>query len=269
MSKTGSFVSVASDQEGADVRIVTERDPFPVHILDTHFAPVNEYFHLHAGTSTTLAVEVASGDTSIEVVSPTGFVVGSEIQIENGVIEGTFPIITVVAGSVLTLDRPLDNGFDVGDTVELITTDMSVSGSLGSPVAYRLIPNKDQIWHITRVLIGMVHPTASADDFFGDIATLANGCVLRAYNGAADQYGTFTVWKSNGDMKMDMYDVAYTDKAGGGEHGTNGRGSIKIGTGAVPRLDGSKGDYLELLVQDNISALTLFRLKGQGHFESI
>ena len=116
----------------------------------------------------------------------------------------------------------------------------------------------------------MVHNSAADDSKFGSMAVLLRGCVLRGYNATAGQYRTFTDWKTNSDIKMDMFDVVYTDKAGGGDFGTNARGSIKIGTGAVPSLDGVAGDYLELLVQDDLTLageLLLFQLKGQGHIE--
>jgi hypothetical protein len=41
MSKQGNFISVASDQEGADVRIVTETEPFPVAVLGAAGAQVD------------------------------------------------------------------------------------------------------------------------------------------------------------------------------------------------------------------------------------
>ena len=239
------------------------------HDADVHDVPVNEFFHRHTGIDTTLAVANVAGATSITVVNATGFNVRDFFQIENGVIETTFPQVTAIVGNVFTLDRPLDNAFSIGDNIEAVSFNMNVVGSLASPVAFRLIPDQDQLWHIVRFLLGMIHSSAADDSLFGNLPALTNGCVLRAYNATADQYRTFTLWKSNGDIKMDMFDLVYTDKAGPGVFGTNGRGSVKLATGAVPKLSGIAGDYMELLVQDDLSGLTKFNLKGQGHIEGL
>lgn len=243
------------------------KNSLDIHDADVHDIPVNEYFHRHTGVGTTLTVANVAGATSITVADVTGFNVGDFFQIENGVIETTFPQITAIVGNVFTLDRPLDNAFSIGDTVEVVSFNMNVIGSLASPIAFRLIPDQNQLWHIVRFLLGMIHDSAADDSKFGNVTALTNGCVLRAYNATADQHRTFTLWKSNSDIKMDMFDLDYTDKAGPGVFGTNGRGSVKIATGAVPKLNGVAGDYMELLVQDDLSGLARFSLKGQGHIE--
>ena len=243
-----------------------------VHVVNIHKVPVNELFHKHTGVSTTIAVDVAAQQRNIIVADGSLIADGAILQLENGVIETTFP--TVIGGggtNTLTLDRPLDNAFSVGDSVEVITTNMAVDGSI-TPVAFRLIPDKDQVWHIVRFLLGMVHNSAADDSTFGSIPALLRGCTLRAYSAALGQYRTFTNWKANSDIKMDMFDVVYTDKAGGGDFGTNSRGSVEIGTGASPTIDGAAGDYLELLIQDDLTAggeLILFQLKGQGNIEGM
>lgn len=238
-----------------------------IHDADVHDIPFNELFHRHTGAATTLAVASLAGATSITVVDATGFIIGTTFQIENGVIETTFPTVTLVVGNTLTLDRPLDNPFSIGDNVEAVDTNMAVAGTLLTPIAFRLIPNKNQVWHIVRFLLGMTHSGAADDSKFGDLPVLPNGVVLRAFNATANQHATFTLWKDNGDLKMDMFDILYSDKAGAGLFGTNGRGSIKLGTGAVPKISGANGDYLEILIQDDLTALTSFQLKGQGHLE--
>lgn len=243
-----------------------------IHDACVHKVPVNELFHRHTGIITTIATAVTAGDTSITVADGSAFTNSNPFQIEDLTKkEVTFPTIISGGGTnTFILDRPIDNNFAVGSTLEEVSTNLAVVGSLASPVSFQLIPDIEQMWHIVRFLIAMVHDTAADDSRFGNIAGgLQNGCILRAYNGTLDQYRTFTSWKSNFDVKMDMFDLAYTDKAGGGNFGTNGRGSIRDGTRAVPHLDDSAGDFLELLIQDDLSSLIKFNLKGQGHIEGL
>ena len=69
------------------------------------------------------------------------------------------------------------------------------------------------------------------------------------------------------DLKLDMANVVDSDKAGAGNFGTSGDGMIKNRTGATPRVDSGNGDFLELLIQDDLTPLISAFLKGQGHLE--
>jgi len=210
-----------------------------------------------------------AGDTSVTVVDASGLSVGNYLQLENGVLETTFPIITAIVTNTITLDRPLNIAFPIGATVEKILVDMSVVGSLASPQSFKLSPDSDELWHIMSFIISSTFNTAADDSLFGNLPALTNGIILRGYSAAADQYRTFTNWKTNSDIKLDMYDVPYTDKAGSGLFGLNGNGAIYLRTGATPTLDGTAGDYLEVLIQDDLSTLNTLKLKGQGHIEGV
>ena len=239
-----------------------------VHDADIHSAMFNEYFHQHTATVTTLSVAASAGDTSIEVTSIAGFAKGNFLQLENGIVEPTFPQISVIpAGTTLILDRPLDQDLPIGANVTKLLVDMNVVGTLANPQIFEVVPDNTEFWHIISFILSATFPTAAADDLFGDGTALPNGCTLRGYNGTTGLYRTFTNWKTNADIKLDMYDLPYTDKAGGTNHGMNGNGDIHNRTGAVPKLDATKGDRLELLIQDDLSALVTFRLKAQGHIE--
>jgi hypothetical protein len=111
----------------------------------------------------------------------------------------------------------------------------------------------------------MSHAGAGDLSLFGGIPALTNGCLMRAR--IDGQYGTLTNWKTNENMKSDMYDVEFDARSGGGgSYGTSGRGSFDR-TGAVVRLDGATNDRLEFYVQDDLTALATFTMKAQGHLE--
>lgn len=227
---------------------------------------INELFHLETGVSTTVRTASSVGDTTLDVTSITGFSQGGTLEIKDGNIETTFPKITLVpSGTTLTLDRPLDFAYEVGDNVVLIHTDLKTTiGSLSSPIIHKITPPIDQVWHITRVIMSMTHSSAATDDKFGGISALTNGVVLRGYvNG---QFRSITNWKTNGDVILDMYDVTYSEKAGASLFGTSAKGDFDD-IGVTLRIDGSVGDYLDILIQDDITSLTTFHVNAQGHTE--
>lgn len=245
---------------------IKDKGIISIHDADVHNIPFNEFFHEHTGLNTTLAVAATKGDTSITVDNATGITVGSTLQIENGVVETTFPEVTDISASpLLVLDRPLDFSFAVGDIVEEVEAEMAVSATLVAPRAFQLIPDGHEEWHVVSLTISMTHSSTGDDSLFGNIAALINGLVFRGYNGTANQYRTKSNWKRNGDFYLDLGSVIYTDKAGGGLHGTKAEVSIKVRSGAVPTINGAKGDYLEVLVQDNLLAIESLRIKAQGH----
>lgn len=239
-----------------------------VHDADIHRKIVNEYFHNHTGVTDTLAVAVTAGEYTITVTNGTLFTIGNYIQISNGLIEATFPQIKNIVGNILTLDRPLDNGFAIGNNVEEVLVDMNVLGTQLVPVSFKMIPNQNEKWHIVRFLLSITHPTAGDLGLFGDLPKLTYPVLLRQYDGELNTYVTFTAWNANSDIKDDVYDVDFNVRSGGGgTYGTTARGSLRTGTGAIARLDGSKGDYLEMLIQSDLTLLTSFRFKAQGHLE--
>lgn len=235
-----------------------------VHQKELHGNVVNELYHFHTGTDSTLSVAVSSGDTAITLADATGFAIGNAIQINNSQIETTFPIITALpGGNVLTLDRPLDFDYDISDLVEVVTTDLRTTiGSLASPIIYQLKPESGRIWFITRLILGMTHAAAATDDKFGDQTALTNGVVLRTF--VNDQFESFTNWKTNGDIILDMFNVTYSDKAGPSLFGTSGRQTFtRLGVGI--KLNGDNNDVMDIMIQDDLTGLTSFFLNGQGY----
>lgn len=246
------------------------RGALNIHDADVHMVPVNEYFSRLTGVSDTLASIASVGNTSINVTNGALFAVGDFIEFNVSPTESIYKQITVIAVNTLTLDGPLDNAYAIGDEVRVVSIGMNVAGTLASPASFKFIPDGGQIWHIVRFLFSMTHNTAGDLGLFGNLPKLTNGAVLRAFDGTSGSFRTFMNIKSNADTKNNMYDVDFdTRSGGGGIYGTSGRGSIKIGTGAVPNLVASNGDYFEILIQDDLSGLNSFRMKVQGHIEGL
>lgn len=295
MSKTGTFIQVPSSQEGASPRLVTETEPFPIalfdgsgnplsseynattgeyvlqiHDPDVHYDLVSRYVRQDTATTTTLAANSSAEDYQITVDSPTGFTVLDRIVINTTNEETTLPRITDITGSVFTLDRRLDYAHAIGDTVTRAIVNMATqNGTMAAPQEYFVQPPADKIFHITRMLFSASHDASGDLGKFLGIAALTNGVLIRVRRSGS--YRTFTNWRSNVDIKADMYDVEFDSRSGGqGAYGTSGRGTF-TNTGGVIRLDGSTNDRFEVYIQDTLTGLGLnvFQLKLQGHEEDL
>jgi len=228
---------------------------------------VNESFHEHDSAITNPTTGITAGDTAVTVDSVVGFTVGDVVKLEEdvaglGVQEIGVLTITIIAGSVLTFDRPISNDYTTVATVERVVTNMAVLGTLANPAIFQIDPPLGTIWQFTRILISMVHAAAGDDGKFGGIAALTNGVALRATT-TAGRIVTYANWKTNGDMALDMFDVVYSDKAPAGANGTKGRWTFTKSE-VVAEVDGDASpiQQLEVLIQDDLTGLISFEIKG-------
>jgi len=242
------------------------------HDADVHHAVYNQFLHFDTASTTTLSAAASSEDNQINVVDASSFSAGDEIKIENGGLEPLFFEILVISTNLITLDTPLTFDHPIGADVTKIFTNMAEPGlttaaSPSSPVIFTSHIPTDVIVHLINMSVVMTD--ASAMDFtkFGGATALTNGCVLRAKSDGFT--GSFTNWKRNFDLDSDAFPVNYQEKVGGGEFGLAAIYHIKEGTGAIVFLDGSKGDKFSTLIQDNVTALTNFKIKLQGHYEGV
>lgn len=260
-----SVTTGESELTGIFENVNTYRQAMNVNSAWVHRKIVNETFHQHTANVTTLAVAASEGDTSIEVADATGIIVGDEIKLEEG---GTTEIglmtITAVASDVLTLDRPLGADYTTAAIVTEVISNMAVVGTLADPEAFEITAPEFTIWQMTRIMFSLVHAAAADDGKFGGGTALSNGVALRATT-AAGRTVTFANWKTNGDMKLDMYDVTYSDRAPAGNNGTNGRWTFTKAE-VVAELDGDASPIqkLEVLIQDDLTDQESFYMRGQG-----
>jgi len=225
---------------------------------------LNRHFLFFTGSITTVASASGVGSTSVVVAFPTVINSGDTVFISNGNVEEPSKMhVTAVGSPFVTLDAPLSKAYPIGTQVEVVDSDLSsTTASLGGSRSYKVKPSSGTTYHIARLNVAIADANAMDDGKFGGIASLANGVVIR--KSVKGVITTLTNWKNNGDMAKDMFDVAYTDKAPSGENGLRGRWSFnKFEVYHV--IKGEDGDYLEALVQDNITANTLMELKVQGH----
>lgn len=185
--------------------------------------------------------------------------------------------VTPTGGTAYTLllDTPLDFAFTTSGGCSLRDDKMNVNGS-STPVIFFVSPvglvdpvdsSKQQKWDITRIMLSITDDSAMDDARFGGITGgITNGVVVRKKDGR--NKNIFTA-KTNGDFALHSYDVTYIESTlpPSGFYGMRVRRSFagQEKNGVVIRLDASSGDEIQLIVRDNLTALTSFQAAVQGH----
>jgi hypothetical protein len=217
---------------------------------------------------TTTTVQADPEDMTLTLTSTTGFVDGTVIGVFDGVDPEIFYLGTQIgapAGNVITLDTPIDMTLTSGSDVAGSSVNMAVDGS-STTQHFQIGPvgaGSTQIVDITRIMGHILDSTVMDDGKFGGIAALTNGIVLRHNNSVIHN-----VWnvKTNADLALICYDVRYADNAPGGQYGLNFRNTYAGQSAHGVVIELQPGDFLELLIQDDLTGLDEFTMMAQGHF---
>ncbi len=239
----------------------------PVFIEDQITPPIDLYFIQATGAPTMINSQAAIDDMSVTLLDATGFIDGTYVGIFCPTV-GRFYFgeqLGAAAGDVITLDTPLDFPFEVGDNVIPLTRDLDVNGSVTSSIFEIQGPGSGLLEvDVTRIILQM--ETASAVDLnkFGDLAALTDGLVLRRKDG---EYRNIWNVKKNSEFANLTYDFTIYDASNPvlGIDGFSTRYSFsgKEKHGVAIRL--AADEALQLIIQDDLSGLTSFRVIAQGH----
>ena len=202
---------------------------------------------------------------TINVVSSTGVLATGVHAInisENG---RTFQaIVTAVTATSISFNAPLDMDITTAAVVKVGNWNMNVNGSV-TPVIYCVCPPPGVTWDITRI-IGSINDDVEMDaTTFGGIASLDNGMVLRVVDGYTKN---IFVVNNNGGFTERAYDTEYDDRRSPqSEYGFSYRRTFagQEKNGVVIRLNGDTGDKLEIIIQDDLTALAKLAHVVQGH----
>lgn len=215
--------------------------------------------------SFTLASDTVLSSRFFDANAGHGIAVGEVIELANSITFMQARVLAVVTNAI-EIDTPINHVYTSGDTAIRSSEDLRVNGSV-TPQIFSILPLAGQSGDITRIIIAI--ESAMAMDFtkFGSLASLTNGCMLRVKRKGGDFRNLFN-FKNNGDFIEKAFDHHFQDKIGGGGFGFVARltyaGQSKHGV--TIRLDGSLGEELQLVIQDDLSAgLTKFRVTAQGH----
>ena len=222
--------------------------------------------HQHI-TLFTLAADTVPDAYTIELTDATGLVVNQQIGMEQdgGLSDIFFAKILSISTNTLTIDRPIDKIFATGTTLFWsINPGLNVDGSTTREIFIIHNISSTPI-DITRLIFSMTDTAAMDDGLFGGQPVLTRGVVLRK-KFADGSFLNYWNAKTNGRLSELMFDLTYSDKAPAGVNGLSARltfgGQNKLGV--VIRLH--EGDELQMLIQDDLTGLTTFKITAEGHY---
>lgn len=244
-----------------------------MHDANAHFDWWGRHLQFFTGSTTTLTQDISIGAIELPInvtasVFLGGTPTGTNIFIKDGVNEETDHVSVIdITNTTILIDRPLQHNYSTLSTLEITNEDLSLlTGTMVSPIIYKAQPASGVIVDINRIIVDIVHTTAGDNSRFGNIiGGLTNGLVLKLNK--TKNKKILSQWKTNGEIKNDMFDLDYTDKAGAGLFGTSGRWSFngREKNNFAIRLIGDRNDKFEVLVQNDLSSLTSMKIKTWGN----
>lgn len=231
----------------------------------THKAGVDRWFTKDVGAAKNPSAPITAGDTVIGIAVTAGWAAEDLIQItEDSSQEFTLlKIMSVIADTSITVNRPVDSSYTVAATIQKVTNEMAVSGTPGSPQIFQVMPPAGQKWQLLKVQILLICDSDTDDTLFGNIEALTNGLLIKSKRGAIERVGT--VWYSNGDIRLDagIPELLHTEEFGTGLFGVGATWTF-VNMGFILEIDGDDSDYVQAIVQDALTDLVSFRMKAHG-----
>jgi len=136
-----------------------------------------------------------------------------------------------------------------------------------SGMSFYIAPTSTQDFRIERMMVHVQDAGAFAAEKYGYLTALTNGVKVRVSNSTGvvhDLTGTLPV-KTNAQWGRQCYDVRVDTWAAGDEF-LSARWTFSKG-GYPLRLDGSKGEYLEVYLQDSTTGLVEHNFYVNGFVE--
>lgn len=232
-------------------------------LIQDQNSDIVDYFLCRNIRDLEIATDMSLGDYDVTLVEGSLVTVGNYISIQEDDRAFQAKILSKDV-DVITIDTPSDYEFTTLASIAERNPNMNIDGS-STPVIFELKPIAGVAWDITRILLTATMSGSGSDILFCDIAALTKGIVLRKAN---SDYHTIFNAKTNGDLAQRMYDIIYTDKAVPTQtYGLRGKRSFNglDKNGVTIRLDGDKGESLQILVQDDLTDILTLRAVAQGH----
>lgn len=250
-----------SDRGNTALKIFTQDQTTPVLTVPL----------LIARASVSLAIDTVRESRTITLNPSHGTLVGEIIELADpDALKFMQSEVLIVNADVITLDQPVNRVYTTATAiVQRSSSNMLVDGSV-TPQIFSVLPLPSQNGDMVRVILLLEGSTDQDSSTFGSNDALFNGCVIRIKEADGNFKNLFN-FKSNGDFIIQGFDNDFLQPR---VPGNNTRAMISRVTwggqskhGVVIPLDGSKGEELQAVIQDNLigGTNTKFMLLVQGH----
>lgn len=233
--------------------------------LTDQTSPALDIYFLETLNLTTIAATVAVDDISFTATAGHGIVIGNVVEIADidEFLQATVLNVTV---DLIEIDTPINHTYLSGSTLVVSNKEMNVVGTAGTPRVFSILPGPEQSGDVTRIILNILDNSAMDFSTFGGIAALTNGCVLRVKRESGDFANLFN-WKTNGEFVIRAFDHSFETKSGGGLHSFVARSTWagQDKRGVTLRVDGTRGEEIQLLIRDDLTGLSMMSCVAQGH----
>ncbi len=139
------------------------------------------------------------------------------------------------------------------------SNNLAVDGSGGSPVVFSYTPPTDYDIIVNRLVLFMETASAMSTTNFGDIAALGQGITIHA--GGVQ----LSVWKDNIDIYTELFDIDTLQNVTDATTDTTMHGEWQFATDANGQgIEIHNGDAFEVIVNDDLQAITTLRIRLKG-----
>lgn len=252
------------DKEGDEINATGHA--LDVVVQDQYSEVVDLYFGIYIDALTVIT-NGQIDDRTLTVFSDTTPLVGHMICLREGTHIFQTHILAVVVNGVnwdVTIDSPLDFAYTTVSGCALMSSELTVDGSV-TPIIAFISPVFTQVdWDITRLMFHIQDTSAMDSNTFGGLPKLTNGLITRLKNSVTKNLMNI---KSNGDFADRAFDVTYDTRAPAGLYGFNCRSTYagQDKRGVTLRLEYATADQIQLIIQDDLTGLNDFHVIAQGH----
>jgi len=250
--------------------ITTAGDGVDVYLQDQTTPPFHFYIMREDKIDIGLTAPVLKDDTVLNLTAGHGFTYPAIpldylVIWENGIYEQV-KIINVTANQI-TIDVPSPVAFSINAVLIRGKIDLDLDGS-GTPInAYFRFygPDAEIPIDIIGVQVSMLHGSASDRSKYGNLAGLLDGksTYFRHINGVTVNLGSY---QNNQDFEEFGWDVAFDDKAGGGNFATTCTMDIKQKYGVAKRINPRTNDSMCVTVRGDLRGLNRHRVCVYGQY---
>ncbi len=262
------------DKDGIRQRATLVIDAEKAIIASLFKVPIDNYFIQQNAVSAATSSLVVVGDNvagrQVDVDDPSSFSVG-DIAVLSGTGNIYFGEVLNVAVDTLTFDAPIPFAFPIGSEIQSFTRELNVDGSV-TPQRFSIFGSGAPNVTLNIVRLVFTAMTTAAVDLskFGDIiGGLTNGLVIQGRPFGGTPSNQFTI-KTNADLDnltgTDWKPYAATNPVQG-QDGFSARYTYGGPDKHDVIPDVNTGDRLDLIVQDDLTTILLFRLLFGGNQE--